>query len=78
MLFSTETIFIHALRMSLFITTGQLKFNSTHMRTKTVKLFAKIKEAFYTLSEEEMVKFMLKDLENLTELECKWWMINCN
>jgi hypothetical protein len=41
-------------------------------------LFAKIKEAFYNLSEEEMKEIMLKDRKNLDELGCKWWMINCS
>ena len=40
-------------------------------------LFAKIKEAFYKLSEEETKEFMLKDRKNLDELGCKWWMIDC-
>ncbi len=34
-------------------------------------LFAKIKEAFYNLSEEEKKEFMRKDRENLEELGCK-------
>ena len=40
-------------------------------------LFAKIKEAFYELSEEETKEITLKDRKNLDELGCKWWMINC-
>ena len=40
-------------------------------------LFAKIKEAFYNLPEEEMKAFMIKDRKNLDELGCKWWLINC-
>ncbi len=40
--------------------------------------FAKIKEAFYNLSEEEMMEFMRKDRENLDELGCKvMMMIDC-
>ena len=43
-------------------------------------LFAKVKEAFYDLSEEEKNKFMRKDRENLDELggkvlmmvDCRW------
>ena len=41
-------------------------------------LFAKIKEAFYELSEEEMMEFMVKDRQNLDELGCKFWMIDCS
>jgi hypothetical protein len=41
-------------------------------------LFAKIKDAFYNLSEEEMMAFMAKDRKNLDELGCKWWMIDCS
>jgi hypothetical protein len=41
-------------------------------------LFAKIKEAFYELSQEEMVEFMVKDRKNLDELGCKFWMIDCS
>ena len=41
-------------------------------------LFAKIKDAFYDLSEEEMMAFMVKDRKNLDELGCKWWMIDCS
>ena len=37
--------------------------------------FAKIKEAFYKLSEERKKKFMLKDCKNLDELECKILMM---
>ena len=41
-------------------------------------LFAKIKEAFYKLSEEEKKEFMRKDRENLEELGCKvLMMIDC-
>ena len=41
-------------------------------------LFAKIKEAFYALSEEEKQEFMLKDRKNLDELGCKvLMMIDC-
>ncbi|MFQ5911353.1 MAG: hypothetical protein ACE5IJ_11645 [Thermoplasmata archaeon] len=40
-------------------------------------LFAKIKEAFYALSEEETMEFMVKDRKNLDELGCKFWMIDC-
>ena len=41
-------------------------------------LFAKIKEAFYNLSEEEKMEFMLKDRKNLDELGCKvLMMIDC-
>jgi hypothetical protein len=40
--------------------------------------FAKIKEAFYKLSEEEKMKFMVKDRKNLDELGCKvLMMIDC-
>ena len=40
--------------------------------------FAKIKEAFYNLSEEEKMEFMRKDRENLDELGCKvMMMIDC-
>ena len=40
--------------------------------------FAKIKEAFYNLSEEEKKAFMLKDRENLDELGMKiLMMIDC-
>ena len=41
-------------------------------------LFAKIKKAFYDLSEEEMMAFMVKDRKNLDELGCKFWMIDCS
>lgn len=41
-------------------------------------LFAKIKDAFYDLSEAEMMEFMGKDRKNLDELGCKWWMIDCS
>jgi hypothetical protein len=41
-------------------------------------LFVKIKEAFYDLSEEEMMEFIVKDQKNLDELGCKWWLINCS
>ena len=37
--------------------------------------FAKIKEAFYKLSEEEKKEFMFKDREKLDELEGKITMI---
>ena len=41
-------------------------------------LFAKIKEAFYKLSEEEKIEFMRKDRENLDELGCKvLMMVDC-
>jgi hypothetical protein len=41
-------------------------------------LFAKIKEAFYKLSEEEQQEFMIKDRKNLDELGCKViMMIDC-
>jgi len=41
-------------------------------------LFAKIKEEFYTLSEEEKMEFMVKDRKNLEELGCKvLMMIDC-
>ncbi len=41
-------------------------------------LFAKIKEAFYELSEEEKMEFMVKDRKNLEELGCKViMMIDC-
>jgi hypothetical protein len=40
--------------------------------------FAKIKEAFYNLSEEEKKEFMRKDRENLDELGCKiMMMVDC-
>jgi hypothetical protein len=37
--------------------------------------FAKIKEAFYNLSEEEKKEFMRKDRKNLDELGCKVLMM---
>jgi hypothetical protein len=37
--------------------------------------FAKIKEAFYNLSEEEKIEFMRKDRKNLDELGCKVLMM---
>ena len=41
-------------------------------------LFAKIKEAFYELSEEEKMEFMVKDRKNWEELGCKvLMMIDC-
>jgi hypothetical protein len=41
-------------------------------------LFAKIKEAFYELSEEDQQKFMIKDRKNLDELGCNViMMIDC-
>ena len=41
-------------------------------------MFARIKEAFYKLSEEEKKEFMLKDRKNLEELGCKvLMMIDC-
>jgi hypothetical protein len=41
-------------------------------------LFAKIKEAFYELSDEETMEFMVKDRKNLDELGCKvLMMIDC-
>lgn len=40
--------------------------------------FAKIKEAFYNKSEEEMMEYMRKDRENLNELGMKvLMMIDC-
>ena len=40
--------------------------------------FAKIKGAFYNLSEEEKKEFMRKDRENLDELGCKiMMMVDC-
>ena len=40
--------------------------------------FAKIKEAFYKLSEEEKIEFMRKDRENLDKLRCRvLTMIDC-
>jgi hypothetical protein len=40
--------------------------------------FAKIKEAFYNLSEEEKKEFMRKDRKNLDELGCKiMMMVDC-
>lgn len=40
--------------------------------------FAKVKEAFYKLSEEEQKEFMRKDRENLDKLGCKvLMMIDC-
>ncbi|MFB0562278.1 MAG: hypothetical protein ACETWM_13825 [Candidatus Lokiarchaeia archaeon] len=40
--------------------------------------FAKLKEAWYKLSEEEKQEFMGKDIENLEELGCKIkMMIDC-
>jgi len=41
-------------------------------------LFARIKEAFYKLSEEEQQAFMIKDRKNLDGLGCKvLMMIDC-
>ncbi len=41
-------------------------------------MFAKIKEAFYSLSDEEKMEFMVKDRKNLDELGCKvMMMIDC-
>jgi len=41
-------------------------------------MFAKVKEAFYALSEEEKQEFMLKDRKNWEELGCKiLMMIDC-
>jgi hypothetical protein len=41
-------------------------------------MFARIKEAFYRLSEEEQKEFMLKDRKNWEELGCKLlMMIDC-
>jgi len=41
-------------------------------------LFARIKEAFYRLSEEEQQAFMIKDRQNLDRLGCKvLMMIDC-
>jgi len=41
-------------------------------------MFAKVKEAFYKLSEEEQQEFMLKDRKNWEELGCKiLMMIDC-
>ena len=39
--------------------------------------FAKIKEAFNDLSDEEKMAFMQKDRKNLDELGCKFETINC-
>jgi hypothetical protein len=39
--------------------------------------FAKIKEAFNNLSEEEKMDFMRKDRGNLDELGCKFETIDC-
>jgi hypothetical protein len=47
-------------------------------RPITRLLFAKIKEAFYRLSEEEKQEFMIRDRKNLDELGCKvLMMIDC-
>ena len=41
-------------------------------------MFAKVKEAFYKLSEEKQQEFMLKDRKNWEELGCKLlMMIDC-
>ncbi len=41
-------------------------------------LFAKIKEAFYDMSDEEKMEFMVKDRRNWEELGCKiLMMIDC-
>ncbi|MFX0198889.1 MAG: hypothetical protein ACFFCW_22440 [Candidatus Hodarchaeota archaeon] len=41
-------------------------------------MFAKIKDAFYDLSDEEKMEFMVKDRKNLDELGCKvMMMIDC-
>ena len=41
-------------------------------------MFAKVKEAFYKLSEEEQQEFMLKDRKNWEDLGCKvLMMIDC-
>ena len=41
-------------------------------------MFARIKETFYELSEEEQQEFMVKDRKNLEELGCKvLMMIDC-
>jgi len=41
-------------------------------------MFAKIKEAFYNLSEEEKMEFIVKDRKNWEELGCKiLMMIDC-
>ena len=41
-------------------------------------MFAKVKEAFHKLSEEEQQEFMLKDRKNWEELGCKiLMMIDC-
>ena len=41
-------------------------------------LFAKIKEAFYELSQKEQQEFMIKDRKNLEELGCKViMMVDC-
>jgi hypothetical protein len=39
--------------------------------------FAKLKEAFVNLSDEEKMKFMRKDRKNLDELGCKFETIDC-
>jgi hypothetical protein len=39
--------------------------------------FAKLKEAFFNLSEEEKMDFMRKDRGNLDELGCKFETIDC-
>jgi hypothetical protein len=39
--------------------------------------FAKIKEAFFNLSDEEKMAFMRKDRGNLDELGCKFETIDC-
>ena len=41
-------------------------------------MFAKVKEAFYKLSEKDQLEFMLKDRKNWEELGCKLlMMIDC-
>ncbi|UCD93206.1 MAG: hypothetical protein JSV43_04740 [Methanobacteriota archaeon] len=39
-------------------------------------MFAKVKEAFFDLSDEEKMEFMRKDRGNLDELGCKFEMID--
>ena len=40
--------------------------------------FAKLKEAFNDLSDEEKMEFMRKDRKNLDELGCKFETIDCS
>jgi len=45
-------------------------------RKPIIRLYlARIKEAFYKLSEEEKIEFMRKDRENLDKLGCKVMMV---